>query len=479
MSLVLEIEHLLGVAFASRSQASPAPDWPPQPDRVFSALVAAWGARGERLDERRALEWLETQDAPEIAASDGSPRSAATAFVPPNDPQTGRIGDRSVMPAFRRRQPRRFPAYKPADPIVRLVWREAAADGATLAALNAIAGDTPYIGHSASLTRCRFSADGAPERAMPSRRRVYRGRLAELERLYRANQRPSPGDVVRVARVAAQARARSVFADRWLVLEHVEGEMPDVCGAALIAKKLRDTIMSGYERAGLGGRIPSIVSGHTADGSPLTEPHLAIAPLAFLGWPHADGRVLGYALISPGEGKLLDDVDFQQAMRKVSVWKGDVARRDLVCAGRGFNLTFALSGERTRASLDPEPYIRVARTWATCTPIVLDRHLKKEGADRDAEMTELLRQACANIGLPSPTRVAVGKHSAIEGAASAYPSGNAPPWTGWRLPQSLASRRLTHAALQFDEPVRGPIILGAGRFIGLGLCRALDRSAEP
>jgi CRISPR-associated protein Csb2 len=28
--------------------------------------------------------------------------------------------------------------------------------------------------------------------------------------------------------------------------------------------------------------------------------------------------------------------------------------------------------------------------------------------------------------------------------------------------------------IQFKEPVRGPVILGAGRFVGLGLCRALD-----
>lgn len=43
MTLVLEIDHLLGVAFAAGNQASDVPDWPPQPDCVFSALVASWG----------------------------------------------------------------------------------------------------------------------------------------------------------------------------------------------------------------------------------------------------------------------------------------------------------------------------------------------------------------------------------------------------------------------------------------------------
>ena len=42
------------------------------------------------------------------------------------------------------------------------------------------------------------------------------------------------------------------------------------------------------------------------------------------------------------------------------------------------------------------------------------------------------------------------------------------------IAKRLASRQLTHAVLQFPEPVRGPVLLGAGRFAGLGLCRALD-----
>ena len=53
MSLVLEVEFLTGVCRAAHSPASTEPDWPPQPDRVFSALVATWAARGERTSERR------------------------------------------------------------------------------------------------------------------------------------------------------------------------------------------------------------------------------------------------------------------------------------------------------------------------------------------------------------------------------------------------------------------------------------------
>ena len=476
MPLVLEIEHLLGVAFAAQSQAGVAPEWPPQPDRVFSALVATWSARGERAEERRALEWLEAQPVPEVAASGGFARTPATVFVPPNDPATGRIGDRSVMPALRRRQPRRFPAFRPDDPVVQLVWRDVGADGETIAALNALAADTPYVGHSSSLTRCRFRTDGAPERAASPRRRVYPGRLAELERSYHAGRRPNPGEDVRAEAAVVREPTGSLFSDRWLVLEHVEGEMPDLRAAALVGKALRCALMSGYKRIGSEEAIPTVVSGHVADGSPSVEPHLAIAPLAFLGSQFADGRVFGFALIPPRGSKLLEDETFRGALRGVAAWNKQEERRELRLTAHGFDVVLTPTGQRELRSLDPAPYVAVAKTWATSTPVVLDRHLKAKGnAERDAEVRELLHQACLNIGLPKPARIAASKHSAVTGAPSAYPSGHAPRWTGWRLPKSLATRQLTHALLQFHEPVRGPIILGAGRFGGLGLCRALDQ----
>ena len=77
--LILDIEWLLGVCFAARSPADATPDWPPQPDRIFSALVASWGARGSRADERAALAWLECQAPPDIAAVMHEPRSSAIA----------------------------------------------------------------------------------------------------------------------------------------------------------------------------------------------------------------------------------------------------------------------------------------------------------------------------------------------------------------------------------------------------------------
>jgi CRISPR-associated protein Csb2 len=475
MSLVLEVEHLLGVAFAARNPSSETPDWPPQPDRVFSALVAAWGARGEGADEQRALEWLEAQPPPEIAASDGRARTAPTVFVPPNDAESHKVADAMVMPALRRRQPRRFPAFRPDHPVVSLIWREAAPDLATLAALNAIAADTAYLGHPASLTRCRFYDGEVPDRASSARLRVYSGRLAELERGFRARppRRPSPGAPVRTAATAPIEAVAGVFSDRWLVLEHVDGDMPDIRAAALVAKDIRNTLMSGYRLIGSEAAIPAAVSGHASDGRPSGKPHLAIAPMAFLGSPFASGAVLGFALIPALNSDLLADPDFQRAVRAVMP-RNDVTGRREMFLDR-LRLGFAAAGESGRRSLDPGRYVRAARRWASATPIVLDRHLKQAGnAAREAEVASLICRACVNAGLPEPGRIAADKHSAIEGSPSAYPSGGGPRWTRWRMPESLASRQLTHAVIEFAEPVRGPVLIGAGRFTGLGLCLLLD-----
>ena len=183
MSLVLEIEFLAGVCrAAAHSPASATPEWPPQPDRVFSGLVSAWAVRGEQSSERRALEWLEAQSPPAIHAGRHTARTAPDVFVPPNDQRasTAVATYLKIMPRSRPRQPRRFPVAYLDDPVMALVWT-AEPPPELLAALGALAHDVGYIGHSASLVRCRFLTGSAPalaHAAAPAVRQVYPGRLA-------------------------------------------------------------------------------------------------------------------------------------------------------------------------------------------------------------------------------------------------------------------------------------------------------------
>ena len=469
MALVLEIEHLLGVAFAAQGPDRSESDWPPQPDRVFSALVATWAARGEAPAEHAALEWLERQDPPRLAASGASHRAAPTAYVPTNDPASGQKGNKAVMPATRSRQPRRFPAALPDDPIVRLIWPSA--DDAPLGALDALARDVAYVGHSASLTRCRFLVADLPQATLAARRRIYPGRLRELEARFAAGRRPPPGhDVVHL-----QSQPRPAAAPAWLVLQLTDERSDaerrgdptrltiDLRAAPIACKALRDAIMSGYGQAGLAA--PEWVCGHQPDGTPSRLPHLAIVPMAFAGYPNADGRLMGFGLVPPAGHVLLDDGDFCSAIR--ALLAGERAELTLKL-GQAGELRLTPSFDARAASLRPDRYCGMARRWTTLTPLVLDRHLKD--GDGMAEMEEIVRRAGLRATGIAARGVVVHKHAAVEAAPSAAPSGRAPRWTGWNVPERLRSRRLVHATIEFEQDVTGPVLLGAGRFCGLGLC---------
>lgn len=486
VTLIFEIEYLSGVSFAAVGPDSEIPDWPPQPDRIFSALVATWAASGQDGQEKEALEWLEKLPTPLILASDAEQRTSAIAFVPPNDPRSNLTKNaRGVLPALRSRQPRCFPAARPHDGIVRLVWPGAEPGLETFEALQRLAHNTAYVGHSASLTRCGFLFDpGGSElsEASPPRRRIYAGRFDELRRNFDAGRRPLPGARIAPVSEAAQERTNH-FGERWLILEHIGGDMPDLRACALIARTLRDALLSGYQRIGLGNEIPEVISGHNAEGNPTRAPHLAIIPLTFTGYPYADGHLMGLALVPPRSSRILEDESFRKVLKTLAPIDEERGRRVLVLttregtpSDRAFSIRLSPSFESPtgKQSLDPAIYTRSSHTFGTVIPLALDRHLKEKGVARLEEITAQIAAACRNIGLPEPEGIAAGKHSAIEGAPSAYPSAKSPVWMRWRLPQSLASRQLTHAVIRFTQPVEGPLILGAGRFLGLGLCRPLD-----
>ena len=258
--------------------------------------------------------------------------------------------------------------------------------------------------------------------------------------------------------------------------------MPDIRASALVAKTLRDTLLSGFQQFDPGNEIPEVISGHAADGKPTRTPHLAIVPLTFTGFPYADGHIMGFALVPPWDSKILDDENFREVLRELAPVDEDYGRRMLTLktkkgmpSDRAFSIKLSptLEVPANKRSLDPALYIRPVRVFATVTPIALDRHLKAKGVARQEEIATQIAGACRNVGLPEPEAVVADKHSAIEGAPSARSSGKSPPWARWRQPGALASRQLTHAVIRFTRPVEGPVILGAGRFMGLGLCRPL------
>ncbi|MFZ1883582.1 MAG: type I-U CRISPR-associated protein Csb2 [Rhodoplanes sp.] len=239
--LVLEIELLTGVYRAALPDGSGA-EWPPHPERVFSALAQAWGDGGCDAKERAALEWLERQGAPSIDADgpqDWAERDAPIVFVPPNDSRGSEI---AVLPDRRRRQGRSFRAAIPAAPIVRLAWAQALPSADHHTALTRLAQRVANLGHSASLVRCAFveETQASEERQWKpsvegsvSLRVPHPGRLHELARWHEADERPRAGATARY-RPPGEAKIsempKSVFGgpDDWFVFES-EGARRSIC----------------------------------------------------------------------------------------------------------------------------------------------------------------------------------------------------------------------------------------------------------
>jgi len=96
---------------------------------------------------------------------------------------------------------------------------------------------------------------------------------------------------------------------------------------------------------------------------------------------------------------------------------------------------------------------------------------KRETAFRAA--AESIAKACENVGLPLPEAVTVLPSGTWAGGAKAAHFPVFPPEPG------KVRRVKVHARIRFAQPVQGPVILGAGRFLGLGLFRPVRHEDQP
>ena len=214
---------------------------------------------------------------------------------------------------------------------------------------------------------------------------------------------------------------------------------------------------------------PEWFSGHRRDGTPTSAPHLALAPLPFVGSQHADGRIMGLALVLP---RVLDPMEAGRCLEPCLLDPATgLAREHRLFSAQWLGCTVELEArERLPRNLDPNTWTRPARVWASVTPVVLNRHF--DGKDKWDRAADSVKGACEHIGLPRPREVLLHPVSMVEGTPHAreYPQ-LARKSDGGRRSQN-------HAVIVFDEPVHGPVIVGAGRFRGYGLCRPMDEGGN-
>jgi CRISPR-associated protein Csb2 len=249
-----------------------------------------------------------------------------------------------------------------------------------------------------------------------------------------------------------------------LRLERVDGPYRhlDLLSILAVCERWHEALCS--QCRDLGPRVSSIVSGRGVHGEPLDGPHLAFVPLAFVGHPHADGRLLGVGLALPETITREERCGVFTALQRVQ-------NAGLKLGRLGNWRIDPVAAQRPPENLLPKTWTGHpdgATHWATVTPVAFDQHAKsKDKAVYQAEIATIIRLACQRAGLPEPREVIVTPVSAHLGAPPAH--------TFPRLLRKDGSqRRHSHTILIFAEPVRGPILLGAGRYRGYGLFRPMS-----
>ena len=488
----LGVELLMGRAIMARWDDRDRPEWPPHPDRVFMALVASFGESGEDEGEKLALEWLERLGPPCLAVSGvTAERASTTSFVPINDNVDPVLKGKpqapmGTMPIGRIRQARTFPAVVPDRPRFDLVWPEANLPDDLRPALDRICRDVTYLGHSATPVRVGIAADPGPITLAPTDGRAAHrlrtfgpGRLAALRAWHRLQVRPQPAASTGYRTPAPEPRsfAASPFDPGLIVLRRVDGRWFALESAGMIADALRDELMRRYTRWH-GTDAPEWLTGHPP-GSP--EPSRirrpAFLPLGFVGREYADGHLLGVAIalpddFSPANSRVLFDLlarhgeSQEVAAEGVGFVKLGVSEPEPGKIVGELQLELDERPPSRRAfALQPETWTRPGRTWATVTPIVMPRFSRRGLTEAD-----VIAGACRDAGYPAPESVRVEKTSWFAGVPHVR-SFIRP------TPPGRPPRPLTHAAIQFPEPIRGPVLLGAGRHRGYGLCRTIPDEA--
>ena len=364
------------------------------------------------------------------------------------------------------------------------VWADAEPTEPQRAVLDTLLSRVVRLGHSSSLVSARLIDESVDTTWRPDAegeatlRVVAEGQLSALERAFERHQEVEPRVMPAVqqgytatARHGEVPTASSVFSRDWLVLRRVSGPLFPMTSAVGLSRAVRRTLMLYAEEP-----ISELLSGHALNGQPSERPHLAIVPVPFVGHLHASGAVLGIGLVFPRSAGLEDRRAVYTALAR---WEREHRQEDEDTPVLPLNLGEAgvLHLERVewgsvQASLRSGVWAGPAAVWSSVTPIALDRNPgdlrsrdHRKLAEAVATASDVVGTACERIGLPHPNAVEILPAAPWAAAAKArrYPAFPGDP--------GRTQRVLTHARLMFDQPVSGPVLLGAGRYVGLGLFR--------
>ncbi len=441
---------------------------------VESLRAAAKGKERDKALERavRAAEKAEKKLAAFLAEQEDEPSKQAIATA------------LALLPDRRTRQVRTFPVVFPERTTLAFEW-PTEPPLPLRSPLDALCARVTRLGHSTSLVRCAVVARPITPTLVPSEdgefvlRTVGPGQLERLELEFHRHQavesrvlpaRPQRYGPPRPVRVTTVVDT-NVFSADWIVFERVGGARPMSSRGTDLARALRAALIEQHGSK----TLPAVLSGHDADGRPTATPHVALVALPFVGSEHADGSIQGCAIVLP---QSLAVTDREMLLRLVATLEATRRVDDLstieLAGGSLPPVRVRRVDVSSKTSLHPRRWSGPAYRFVTATPIALDRNpgnLRSnfEGTAHRAsvEAQRTIADACERISLPRPASVEVSFSPLLQGS---QPARAFLPWPG--RPGRPSNVRV-HAYIRFETQVRGPVLLGAGRFFGLGLCLPL------
>lgn len=435
-------------------------EWPPSPLRLLAAFVSADGTRERcRHTDGSELAFLEGCGAPVIYADPPQrvhhqPLQARYVVA-----QTGKAVTGTQQEYIGRRGAAIRPGVRvaPATARVLFVWDVDVPDS-VMRSLALRAARIGYLGAADSPVRVKVSDELAhdlpePYEPDPAGQIIVgvpaAGVVAVMDAHFdrwtvegaSVTRSQSPG-LRRLAAYRAPGRSPEPLPPEptviWMRLA------PPVSGRRVsdVTKAFKDALLVHYQQTH--GDPPDLLHGHGFD-----RPGYELArflALPDVGHSRSRGRIHGLALwLPPGEPT-------------VEGWCRD-ALQNVTLYGAGFSVGLTpWAGEDRPWAANPKRWRGPARRWATVFPALHERRV------RQLELTEVARW-CAHAGLPEPSSFRASRSPLIPGGVDLRPAEVNRP--------GREPRPFSHVELIFDRPVDGPVVIGAGRQRGLGLCAPL------
>ncbi len=484
-------------------------EWPPSPARLFQALVAG-AARGGNLSQHEvaAFEWLESLDAPLIAAPSAFKGQLFRNFVPNND-LDAMGGDPKRIGEIRASKAVRAYTFDTAQPLLYAWTFEPDADAERHArAISEIADNLYQLGRGVDMAwatgevvdeaDARLRANGGvpwrPNRGGSGTELSCPrpGSLASLTERFKAMRRRfrTIGAGKKTSLLFAQApkpdfrqvRYNSPSAFLLFEIRNADGFVPQPLECAVtLTEKVRDLAVKRLKASAWRRDDPKrealadkIFIGRDSQEADKAR-RIRIAPLPSIGHAQTERSIRRVLVAVPPDCPIATG-DIAWAFSGPAVADpetGEVSDDDAELVPAGDPTMLAHYGIED-----------AARLWRTVTPAALPERAArrridprriceeaKGGAERLREHAAAewaVRQALRHADIDTPVQTIRVQREPFEGKglrAEAFAKGT-----------RFIKERLWHVEVGFSRPITGPLLIGDGRYLGLGQMAPVRRT---